>query len=126
MSSSSASVRPRRGDRAGSGRRSLPKVAGIRERRPLEGAGERRSSVLLVNAPAALQCEAADELALELAILLAAVPGALAKMFAEHQDDGTGHCRRCPLGQRGYQVSPCNISVVAERALRLQERGGAR
>jgi hypothetical protein len=58
----------------------------------------------------------------ELAILLAAQPDMLAKLLAEHQDDGRGHCRVCTLGgQRGHQSWPCNIATVAQRATQIRD-----
>lgn len=58
----------------------------------------------------------------ELAILLAAQPDMLAKLLAEHQDDGRGHCRVCTNGgQHGHQSWPCNIAAAAQRAAQIRD-----
>lgn len=58
----------------------------------------------------------------ELAIWLAAQPDTLAKLLAEHRDDGSGHCRVCTVGgQQGYQSWPCNIAAAAQRAAQLRD-----
>jgi hypothetical protein len=57
-----------------------------------------------------------------LAILLAGQPDMLAKLLAEHQDDGRGHCRVCTVGgQHGYQSWPCNIAAAAQRAAQIRD-----
>jgi hypothetical protein len=56
-----------------------------------------------------------------LAILLAAQPDMLAKLLAEHQDDGRGHCRVCTVGQRGHQSWPCNIAAAAQHATQIRD-----
>ena len=53
---------------------------------------------------------------------IASIPGLAAKLMAQHRDDGTGHCVRCPIGgQAGWKVWPCNLYTIAESA--EQERG---
>jgi hypothetical protein len=56
-----------------------------------------------------------------LAILLAAQPGTLAKLLADHQNDGRGHCRVRRLGQKGHQIWPCNIAAAVQRAAQMRD-----
>ncbi|OZM83600.1 hypothetical protein [Pseudonocardia sp. MH-G8] len=51
-----------------------------------------------------------SQLAAEFATFLAGQPTAVARLLAEHVDDGTGHCRVCSAGpQAGRKVWPCQI-----------------
>jgi hypothetical protein len=44
-------------------------------------------------------------------------PGVVARLLAEHVDDGTGHCRVCTAGaQAGRQKFPCRLREFAEQA----------
>lgn len=55
-----------------------------------------------------------------LAALVAAMPGVAQRLLADHVDDGTGHCRRCPVGaQAGYQRWPCTLHDVGRSAVLL-------
>jgi hypothetical protein len=57
-----------------------------------------------------------DTLALIVA-LIGDNPAGIEKLLAEHVDDGTGHCRRCPLpGQRGFDSWPCLHHTAATLA----------
>jgi hypothetical protein len=48
---------------------------------------------------------------------IAAEPGLADRLLALHVDDGTGHCRACPIGgQSGYLRWPCQIRILAARA----------
>ncbi|MGD9528664.1 MAG: hypothetical protein AB7I38_17150 [Dehalococcoidia bacterium] len=48
---------------------------------------------------------------------LVAAPDVTARLLATHVDDGSGHCRACPLGaQAGYHTWPCSIVTAARRA----------
>ena len=52
-----------------------------------------------------------------LVTFLAGQPRAVAKLLAQHVDDGSGHCRACAIGgQRGFQTWPCPIYSAAIRA----------
>lgn len=53
---------------------------------------------------------------------LAAAPDDLARrLVAEHRDDGSGHCRRCPIGAHaGHLTWPSAIYTVASRAVQLR------
>jgi hypothetical protein len=54
---------------------------------------------------------------LALIVALIGNPAGIEKLLAEHVDDGTGHCRRCPLpGQRGFDSWPCIHHVAAALA----------
>lgn len=53
-----------------------------------------------------------------LARFLIGQPAAVERLLAQHVDDGSGHCRACPLGQRGFMTSPCTIRNAAELAAR--------
>ncbi len=54
---------------------------------------------------------------------VAAAPGLAARLVAAHVDDGTGHCRACPIGgQQGFTTWPCNLHNIAAAA--LQHRRG--
>jgi hypothetical protein len=56
--------------------------------------------------------------------ILAVMPGLAERLLAEHVDDGTRHCRACPLGgQAGFHVWPCSIRDLAERAHALEIAG---
>lgn len=49
--------------------------------------------------------------------LIASHPDVATKLIAEHRDDGTGHCRACPIGaQAGYHTFPCALYTIAVRA----------
>jgi hypothetical protein len=52
----------------------------------------------------------------QLVTFLAGQPRAVAKLLAQHVDDGTGHCRACRVGQRGFLSWPCTIYTAAARA----------
>jgi len=53
-------------------------------------------------------------------VFIASRPEVLGRLLAEHVDDGTGHCRACPIGgQRGYLTWPCNIVLYVIRASRV-------
>ena len=50
---------------------------------------------------------------------VAAIPGLAERLRNEHVDDGTGHCRACPIGgQAGFKTWPCPLREVADAALR--------
>jgi hypothetical protein len=50
-------------------------------------------------------------------------PAGIRKVLAEHVDDGTGHCRRCPLpGQRGFDSWPCIHHIAATLAFERPPR----
>ena len=54
---------------------------------------------------------------------LAGQPGAVAKLLAQHVDDGGGHCRACAVGgQRGFLSWPCTIYSAAVRVARSRPR----
>ncbi len=60
----------------------------------------------------------------ELAILLAGRPNVLANLLDAHRDDGRGRCQVCTIGSHWrIQRWPCNIAVVARRAVRIRETG---
>ncbi|MGH3616325.1 MAG: hypothetical protein ACRDRK_27770 [Pseudonocardia sp.] len=49
-----------------------------------------------------------------LAVFLAGQPTAVARLLADHVDDGHGHCRTCAVGgQRGNHAWPCSLHVAA-------------
>ena len=55
-----------------------------------------------------------------LAEVLSMDPHAVTTLLKAHQDDGTGHCRSCPIGgQRGYQTWPCSSFCAARVAREL-------
>jgi hypothetical protein len=55
------------------------------------------------------------DLATEIARLL--TPEGLARLAAEHTEDGTGHCRTCPAGaQAGRTTWPCHLAALAAAA----------
>jgi hypothetical protein len=57
-----------------------------------------------------------DTLALIVA-LIGDNPAGITKLLTEHVDDGSGHCRRCPLpGQRGFASWPCLHHTAARLA----------
>jgi len=48
-------------------------------------------------------------------------PGMSERLIDEHQDDGRGRCRACPVGgQRGQQSWPCTIRQAADTAERIE------
>ena len=48
------------------------------------------------------------------------MPDTAVTLVAEHQDDGSGHCRVCRIGgQAGWKVWPCAIFCAAEAAVNL-------
>ncbi|MGH8964337.1 MAG: hypothetical protein ACRDXB_03260, partial [Actinomycetes bacterium] len=52
-------------------------------------------------------------------------PTGVATLLATHVDDGTGHCRGCPLGaQRGYASGPCILRAAATLAAHRCDRAG--
>jgi hypothetical protein len=58
----------------------------------------------------------------ELAALLLKEPLAIARLLAQHVDDGTGHCRVCTAGgQTGRYRHPCALQLAAEEARRSDE-----
>ena len=60
-------------------------------------------------------------LAVEIARLLG--PDGLARLAADHVDDGHGHCRVCPAGGigTGRKVWPCDLAVEAQAAARTSQ-----
>lgn len=49
--------------------------------------------------------------------LILGVPNMAERLLATHTDDGSGHCRACPLGgQAGRHRWPCSIFDYAVRA----------
>lgn len=53
----------------------------------------------------------------ELAGLLAAHPSAIARLLAEHIDDGTEHCAVCSTGpQTGRVEWPCRLRTLVTAA----------
>jgi hypothetical protein len=48
-----------------------------------------------------------------LAVFLAGQPTAVARLLAEHVDDGRGDCRACSLPQGGYVPWPCTLAAVS-------------
>jgi hypothetical protein len=48
--------------------------------------------------------------------LIADNPAGIARLLVTHVDDGTGHCRGCPLGQRGFDSWPCLHHIAATLA----------
>jgi hypothetical protein len=64
-----------------------------------------------------------------LAAELAAAPGLVDALLAEHRDDGTGHCQTCTTtpgyGTRNVPML-CSLRGLAEYAARLQPGAGAR
>ena len=55
------------------------------------------------------------DLAAEIARLL--TPDGVARLAAEHRDDGTGHCRTCPAGAKaGRTTWPCYLATLAAAA----------
>jgi hypothetical protein len=60
---------------------------------------------------------ATSALAGEFAALCRWQPLVIARLLAEHTDDGTGHCRVCTSGaQTGRQLWPCLLRGLAEEA----------
>jgi hypothetical protein len=52
-------------------------------------------------------------------------PGMAERLIAEHEDDGRGRCRGCPVGgQRGQHSWPCTIRQAAEEAESIAQRRG--
>lgn len=53
-----------------------------------------------------------------LAAELAAAPGLIEALLAEHRDDGTGHCRSCATGGTGTHAvpMPCSLRQLADYA----------
>ena len=43
-------------------------------------------------------------------------PTAIAALLARHIDDGFGHCRACPIAQRGFLAWPCALRDAASSA----------
>jgi hypothetical protein len=43
-------------------------------------------------------------------------PAAVAKLLAEHVDDGHGYCRACKFTQQGYYPWPCIFHAAATLA----------
>jgi hypothetical protein len=76
------------------------RVAALRTRRPLE-AGR----------------PAVSETVALIVALIGDNPAGIKKLLADHVDDGTGHCRHCPLpGQRGFDSWPCIHHIAATLA----------
>jgi hypothetical protein len=49
-------------------------------------------------------------------------PGMAERLMAEHDDDGSGRCRVCPVGgQRGRHSFPCTIRRAAEEAVSAEQ-----
>ena len=54
--------------------------------------------------------------------VVAAIPGLAERLLVKHVDDGTGHCRACPLGaQQGFETWPCPLHSVAAAALHVRQ-----
>ena len=54
-----------------------------------------------------------------LVALIMSQPQMVARLTAEHADDGTGHCSSCSAGgQTGRYQDPCNIRLAVEEATR--------
>jgi hypothetical protein len=52
-------------------------------------------------------------------------PAGIATLLATHVDDGTGHCRGCPVGaQRGYAFGTCILRAAATLAAERCDRAG--
>lgn len=59
----------------------------------------------------------------ELAGLLAAHPSSVARLLAEHVDDGTGHCSVCSAGPQGGRMGwPCRLADLAAAARKQMPR----
>jgi hypothetical protein len=59
----------------------------------------------------------------ELPELLAAHPTSIARILADHRDDGSGRCTVCHAGPQSARVVwPCRLRLLAEAARR--RRGG--
>ncbi|MHA6618929.1 hypothetical protein [Pseudonocardia sp. DLS-67] len=53
-------------------------------------------------------------------------PAGIARLLAVHVDDGTGHCRGCPLGaQRGYSSGTCILRAAATLAIERRQGPGS-
>ena len=60
----------------------------------------------------------------EIVEAIAAAPGVVEQLLAEHTDDGTGRCRVCSAGpQAGRQSWPCRLYDIAEQASKLTPDG---
>ncbi|HEY0640530.1 MAG TPA: hypothetical protein VGD67_23115 [Pseudonocardiaceae bacterium] len=52
-----------------------------------------------------------------LAVFLTGQPTAVARLLADHVDDGRGYCRVCSVGaQRGNHTWPCSLHAAATAA----------
>jgi hypothetical protein len=63
--------------------------------------------------------DSAGDITEALAVFLLGQPTALAKLLAQHVDDGTGRCRVCMVAQRGHLPWPCALRIAADRAREL-------
>ena len=59
-----------------------------------------------------------SELAAEIARLL--TPEEVARLAAEHHDDGHGRCRGCQLPQAGGQEWPCTLHRISVTAFDIR------
>jgi hypothetical protein len=60
----------------------------------------------------------------QLAAFLVGQPSAVAKLLAQHVDDGRGHCQACGIGgQRGHHTWPCTIFNAATTAAGNRSEG---
>jgi hypothetical protein len=63
-----------------------------------------------------------------LAAELAASPGLIEAMLAEHRDDGTGHCQTCTTPGTGTHAvpMPCSLRQLADYAAAVRAARSAR
>jgi hypothetical protein len=63
-----------------------------------------------------------------LAAELAASPGLIEALLAEHTDDGSGHCRACTTGGTGTHAvpMPCSLRQLADYAAAARTRRSPR
>ncbi|MFD1532187.1 hypothetical protein [Pseudonocardia aurantiaca] len=53
----------------------------------------------------------------DLVAFISAEPGMAQRLYDDHRDDGSGHCRACTGGgQAGRYVWPCSLRRAAEVA----------
>jgi hypothetical protein len=53
-------------------------------------------------------------------------PGMAERLIAEHDDDGSGRCRGCPVGgQRGRHSWPCTLRRAADEAAQIERARSA-
>jgi hypothetical protein len=76
-------------------------------------------------AAAMTETGAPSELLSAMADAMMGNPAGIATLLATHVDDGTGHCRGCPLGgQRGYASGTCILRAAATLAAERSYRTG--